>query len=167
MAACTATPAVFNSSIGSIGSPTLSDGTNMMSFMSSIKEVELNLVKVLVVDDSAALQQTYKFTLSRYKCEILSALSGQEGLNSLDSNPDTNLLIVDINMPHMSGVEFIKHVKEQEAYSNIPIIIVSTRKKEDDAKEALAFAQGNLIKPFTSNEVHSLIESLFPITAFA
>jgi two-component system, chemotaxis family, chemotaxis protein CheY len=127
----------------------------------------LNLIKVIVVDDSAALQQTYKFTLSRYKCEVLSALSGQEGLNALDSNPDTNLLIVDINMPHMSGLEFIKHVKEQEAYSNIPIIIVSTRSRDGDAKEALAFAQGNLIKPFTSSEVHTLIESLFPQTVIA
>jgi two-component system, chemotaxis family, chemotaxis protein CheY len=127
----------------------------------------LNLSKVLVVDDSAALQQTYKVTLLRYQCQIIPALSGQEGLNSLASNPDTNLLIVDINMPHMNGFEFIKKVKEQEAYSNIPIIIVSTRGREDDAKEALAFAQGNLIKPFTSNEVHTLIERLFFLTAVA
>lgn len=127
----------------------------------------MNLFKVLVVDDSAALQQTYKVTLSRYQCQIIPALSGQEGLNSLASNRDTNLLIVDINMPHMNGFEFIRKVKEQEAYSNIPIIIVSTRGREDDAKEALAFAQGNLIKPFTSNEVHTLIESLFFLTAVA
>ncbi len=65
-------------------------------------------------------------------------------------------------MPHMNGFEFIKKVKEYGAYSNIPIIIVSTRGKEDDAEEALVIAQGNLIKPFTSNEVHTLIESLFP-----
>jgi two-component system chemotaxis response regulator CheY len=127
----------------------------------------MNLFKVLVVDDSAALQQVYKITLSRYNCQTIPALSGQEGLNSLAGNPDINLLIVDINMPHMNGFEFIKKVKEQEAYSNIPLIIVSTKGKEDDAKEALAFAQGNLIKPFISNEVHTLIESLFPQTAFA
>ena len=125
----------------------------------------MNLFKVLVVDDSAALQQTYKVTLLRYKCQTISALSGQEGLNALASNPDTNLLIVDINMPYMSGLEFIQKVKEQEAYRSIPIIIVSTRGREDDAKEALAFAQGNLIKPFTSNEVHTLIESLFQTAA--
>jgi two-component system chemotaxis response regulator CheY len=127
----------------------------------------LNLVKVLVVDDSAARQQTYKVTLSRYKCEISSALCVQEGLNYLASNPDTNLLIVDIKRPRMIGLEFIKKVKEQEAYINIPIIIVRTKIKEDDAKEALAFAQGSLIKPFTSNEVHTLIESLFPQAVYA
>jgi CheY-like chemotaxis protein len=124
-------------------------------------------LKVLVVDDSAALQQTYKVTLSRYQCQIIPALSGQAGLHFLAGNPDTNLLIVDINMPHMNGLEFIQKVKEQEAYGNIPIIIVSTRGREEDAKEALAFAQGNLIKPFTSNEVHTLIESLFFLTAVA
>ncbi len=122
----------------------------------------MDLFKVIVVDDSAALQQTYKITLLRYKCHVIPALSGQEGLNLLAENPDTSLLIVDINMPHMNGFEFIKKVKEYDAYSNIPIIIVSTRGKEDDAEEALAIAQGNLIKPFTSNEVHTLIESLFP-----
>jgi CheY-like chemotaxis protein len=123
----------------------------------------LNLLKVLVVDDSAVLQRTYKVTLSRYECQIIPALSGQAGLNFLASNPDTNLLIVDIKMPHMNGLEFIKKVREQAAFSNIPIIIVSTRGKEDDAKEALAFAQGNL----TSNEVHTLIKSLFPQTVKA
>ncbi len=129
----------------------------------------MNLSKVLVVDDSAALQQIYKITLSRYMCHVIPALSGLEGLNSLADNPDTNLLIVDINMPHMNGLEFITKVKEQEAYHDIPIITVSTRKKDDavdKATEAQAFAlaQGNLIKPFTSNEIHSLVEGLFPQT---
>jgi two-component system chemotaxis response regulator CheY len=130
----------------------------------------LNLVKILVVDDSAARQQTYKVVLSRYKCEISSALYSQEGLDYLASNPDTNLLIVDIKKPRMSGLEFIKKVKEQETYGNIPVIIVCTSKKEeyaeDDAKKALALAQGILIKPFTSSEVHTLIEDLFPQTAY-
>jgi two-component system chemotaxis response regulator CheY len=121
----------------------------------------LNLFKIIVVDDSAALQQMYKVTLSRYKCQIVSALSGQEGLNALADNPDTNLLMVDINMPSMSGLEFIKKVKEQEACRDIPIIIVSSRGREDDATEAVVFAQGNLKKPFTSNEVHAVIESIF------
>ncbi len=121
----------------------------------------MGLFKVIVVDDSAALQQMYKITLLRYKCQTISVLSGQEGLNALADNPDTSLLMVDINMPYMSGPEFIKKVKEEEAYRDIPIIIVSTRGREDDAIEVLPFVQGILRKPFTSNEVHTLIESLF------
>ncbi len=128
----------------------------------------MNVTKIIVVDDSAALQQIYRLTLSRYKCPVISALSGREGLDSLAGNPDTNLLIVDLEMPQMSGLEFIRKVKEQEAYRNIPVITISTKAtKESDAKEALALAQGNIIKPFTSNEVHRLIESLSPQTAIA
>jgi len=120
------------------------------------------LNRILVVDDSAALHQIYKITLSRYKCDVIPALGGQEGLNRLTDNTDISLMIVDANMPHMSGLEFIKLVKEQEDYKSIPIIVVSTRGNDEDSEEAVAFAQGNLRKPFTSTEVHALIEKLFP-----
>ncbi len=50
--------------------------------------------------------------------------NGQEGLNQLASNPDINLLIVDMYMPPMDGLEFIKRVKKQDTFRNIPIIAV-------------------------------------------
>jgi CheY-like chemotaxis protein len=56
---------------------------------------------ILIVDDSAGRQQMYKIMLSRYKCEVISALGGQEGLKKLADNSDFNLIIVDENMPHM------------------------------------------------------------------
>lgn len=100
--------------------------------------------------------------LNRYKCETITALNGQKGLNQLTSNPEVNLLIVDLNMPHMSGMEFIKRVKEQETYNHIPIIAISSDGMDHDAHEALAFAHGNLKKPFTSSELHTVIGTLFP-----
>jgi two-component system chemotaxis response regulator CheY len=122
------------------------------------------LKKILVVDDSAAIHQIYQITLARYKCPVLSALNGQEGLNQLALNPDINLLIVDMHMqPHMSGLEFINRVKEQEAFNNIPIIAVLLRAKDgEDSKKVLNLAEGILKKPFTSREIHLEIERLFP-----
>jgi CheY-like chemotaxis protein len=122
------------------------------------------LKKILVVDDSAAIHQIYQITLARYKCPILSALNGQEGLNKLALNPDVNLLIVDMHMqPHMSGLEFINRVKEQEAFNNIPIIAVILRAKdEEESQKVLHLADGILKKPFTSREIHWEIERLFP-----
>lgn len=114
--------------------------------------------KVLVVDDSAPLHQIYKIILTRYKLDVIQALSGQEGLDNLTQHPDVSLLIVDLAMPRMSGLEFIKKVKEQAAFSKISIIVVTSRGSETDAEEACAFAQGNLKKPFTSNELHALLE---------
>ena len=121
----------------------------------------MNLGKVLVVDDSVALHQIYKVVLLRYKCQTIFAKSGQEGLNALADNPDVNLLLVDIDMPTMRGLEFIRKVKEQDAYSKIPIIVISTKGKESDVNEALKFAQGHVIKPFISNDFHKVIEGLF------
>lgn len=120
------------------------------------------LNKILVVDDSVALHQIYHITLVRYKCPVLTALNGQEGLNKLTQNPDINLLIVDMNMPRMNGLEFIKRVKEQEAFRNIPIIAVISKGQEQAWQEVLQLAEGILKKPFTSTEIHAEVENLMP-----
>lgn len=126
------------------------------------------LNRVLIIDDSEPLHQNYKMTLRRYKCETITALKREEGLEKLTEHPDVNLILVDMNMSlsRLGGLEFIKKVREQEACADIPIVIVTTRGK-DYAEEALAFAAANLIKPFTSSEVHRLIETLFPQTVSA
>lgn len=121
------------------------------------------LNKILVVDDSAALHQIYQITLARYKCLVLTAIDGQEGLNLLTKNPDINLLVVDMHMPRMSGLEFIKRVKEQDDFKSIPIIAVILKKNEkEDLLEVLHLAEGILMKPFTSREIHKAVEKLFP-----
>ncbi len=121
------------------------------------------LCKILVVDDSAVLHHIYQITLTRYKCPVLTALNGQEGLNKLTQNPDITLLIVDMHMPHMNGLEFIKRVKEQEAFKNIPIITVFSKGQEEEWKEALQLSEGLLIKPFTSTEIHAAVGKLISL----
>jgi len=88
------------------------------------------------------------------------ALNGQKGLDLLAHNPDINLLIVDMHMPHMNGLTFIKRVKEQETFNNIPIIAVISKGQEEMWREALQLAEGLLIKPFTSTEIHAAVEKL-------
>lgn len=122
-----------------------------------------SLSKILVVDDSSAIHHTYQVTLARYKCPVLTVLNGQEGLDKLTQNPDVNLLIIDMNMqPRMSGVEFIKKVKEQKAFNEIPIIAVISRENAENSPEALQLAEGVLKKPFTSTEIHKVVEKIFP-----
>jgi two-component system, chemotaxis family, chemotaxis protein CheY len=121
------------------------------------------LKKVLVVDDSALIHQMYKMVLMRYKCDIIDALNGQEGLDKLVKNPDVNLILLDINMPLMNGLEFIKKVKDLGKYDNIPIIIVSTEGKEEDTMRGLTLgAKGYVKKPFQPRDLHTLIEKLYP-----
>ena len=121
------------------------------------------LKKVIVVDDSALIHQMYKMVLMRYKCTIVAAKNGQEGLDMLVKNPDSDLLLVDINMPVMNGLEFIKRVKELGTYDRIPIVIVSTEGKEEDTKRGLALgAAGYVTKPVQASGLHALIDMICP-----
>lgn len=120
------------------------------------------LKKVLVVDDSALIHQMYKMVLMRYRCQIVNALNGQEGLDKLEQNPDVSMMLVDINMPLMNGLEFIQKVKATGKYDNIPIVIVSTEGKEEDTQRGLAMgAKGYVKKPFQPSDLHSLIAKIF------
>ena len=122
--------------------------------------------KVLVVDDSALVHQMYKMVLMRYKCNIINALNGRDGLAQLEKHPDANLILLDINMPLMNGLEFIKKVKELGKYDHVPIIIVSTEGKEEDTMRGLALgARGYVKKPFQPADLHTLIAKLYPATA--
>ncbi len=119
--------------------------------------------KVLVVDDSAQMNLAYKMILSRYRCEIIEALNGQDGLHKLANSPGIDVMIIDINMPLMSGLEFVRAVKEQKRFDHIPVIVASTTGKEKEAEECLALGANSCIKkPFTSSELHAHIEKLFP-----
>lgn len=126
------------------------------------------LKKVLVVDDSEPLHQIYKITLNRYKCQTITALRREEGLRKLEEHEGVDLILVDMNMllSRVSGLQFIKMIRAHEDYKHIPIVIVTTRGKEFP-KEALDLADGNLVKPFISREIHALIEKLFPQAASA
>ncbi len=121
------------------------------------------LKKVLVIDDSALIHQMYKMVLMRYRCSIIDALNGQDGLDKLEKNPDTSLILLDINMPMMNGLEFIKKLKDQGKYGHIPIVIVSTEGKEEDTMRGLALgARGYVKKPFQPSDLHALIAKLYP-----
>ncbi len=121
------------------------------------------LKKVLVVDDSALIHQMYKMVLMRYRCEIVDAMNGQDGLDKLEKNPDVNLILLDINMPVMNGIEFIKKVKALQPFEAIPIVMVSTEGKEEDTLRGLALgAKGYVKKPFQPSDLHAIIEKIYP-----
>ena len=118
--------------------------------------------KVLIVDDSALIHQMYKMILMRYRCAIVAAQNGQIGLDKLAQHPDIDLVLLDINMPVMGGLEFIKKVKELGTYEHIPIVISSTEGKEEDTDRGIALgARGYVTKPVQPSEFHALIEALF------
>jgi two-component system chemotaxis response regulator CheY len=125
-------------------------------------EEEPMLRKILAVDDSALIHQMYKLFLSRYKnCKLVSAMNGLEALDKLGQEEGIDLILLDINMPVMNGLEFLQRVQKEPAYQGIPVIIISTEGKEEDTIRGLKMgAKGYVKKPFQASELHGLIEKI-------
>lgn len=125
------------------------------------------LKKVMVVDDSNLIHQMYRLVMNRYNCEIIGAMNGQEALDLLEAHSGVQLIILDINMPVMNGVQFMEKAAAAGISARIPVIIISTEGKEDDTIRGLRLgAKGYLKKPFSPSMLHELIEQLItaPVT---
>lgn len=120
------------------------------------------LKKVLVVDDSALIHQMYRLVLNRYNCTIADAMNGQEALDILAVQGDIELILLDINMPVMNGVQFLEKAAPLGIVKRIPVIVISTEGKEDDTIRGLKLgARGYLKKPFHPAGLHEMIEKIF------
>ncbi len=121
---------------------------------------ELN--KILIVDDSQLIHSMYRLVLNRYKnCKIVDAMNGLEALDVLSKENDFNLILLDINMPVMNGLQFMEKIKHENIYKHIPIIVISTEGKEEDTLRALQLgATGYVVKPFKPHMLYELIEKI-------
>lgn len=126
------------------------------------------LKKILVVDDSSLIHQMYRLVMSRYKCEIVDAMNGQEALDLLALQKDVQLILLDINMPVMNGVQFLEKASQSGLPARIPVIVISTEGKEEDTIRGLRLgAKGYLKKPFNPADLYTLIEKILPQAAAA
>jgi CheY-like chemotaxis protein len=120
-------------------------------------------VKILVVDDSTLLHKMYDLALRAYRaCAIEPhfASNGRDGLVQLQAHPDVALILLDVNMPTMSGLEFLRHVKAEPAMAHVPVVMQSTEDQQDDVRRALdAGASSYLAKPFTPAQLHALLDT--------
>ncbi len=120
------------------------------------------LKKVLIVDDSKLVHQMYRILLMRYKdCKIVDAMNGLEALEILSREDDFDLIILDINMPVMNGVQFMEKYRENPKLQHIPVVVISTEGREEDTLKMLRLgAKGYITKPLRPEVLHGLIEKL-------
>ncbi len=120
------------------------------------------LNKVLVIDDSKLIHQMYRLVLMKYKnCAIIDAMNGLEALDVLSKENGIELILLDINMPVMNGVQFMEKLKKENLYRHIPIVVISTEGKEEDTLRAMKLgAWGYIVKPFKSESLYELIEKI-------
>jgi two-component system chemotaxis response regulator CheY len=104
---------------------------------------------VLVVDDSRIMRNIVKNTFSELKipCQFLEAGNGVEALKKLQSQ-EVNLVLLDWNMPELSGIDFLKQVRAMEKYKKLPIIMVTSESAKYNVIEALKNgATDYIVKP--------------------
>ncbi len=113
---------------------------------------------VLVVEDSKAIRSMIRVALEEIGgFFVVEAGNGFEALKTLPSRP-FELIITDINMPDINGLELIGYVKSNPTYRGTPLIIVSTEKSEEDKKRGLALgAAGYIIKPFKKEDLVAMV----------
>jgi len=116
--------------------------------------------KILLVDDSASVRQVVGIALRREGYETVEAANGKEGLALLDQGK-LNLIISDVNMPVMNGIEFVKAVKQHPTCKFTPIVMLTTE-GQDEMKQAgkAAGAKAWIVKPFNPPQLLDVVSKL-------
>ncbi len=112
----------------------------------------------LVADDSSTIRKLISLTLKATGTRVVTASDGMEALELLPTL-DVDLIITDLNMPNIDGYEFIKIVRENEYYQDVPIIILSSEKEQEDIEKGIAAgANSYLVKPFVPEKLQTEIK---------
>ncbi len=118
---------------------------------------------VLVVDDSATMVLSLKATLTMNGYAVETAGNGREALDKLKAGVKPNLILTDINMPVMGGMELIGKVRSMPGLKFVPILTLTTESesaKRDEGKRA--GATGWLVKPVSGNDLVAVIRKVLP-----
>jgi two-component system chemotaxis response regulator CheY len=116
--------------------------------------------QILSVDDSASIRQMLGFTLRHAGYEVLEAVDGKDGLAKAGATK-FDLVITDLNMPNMDGIQMMTAVRKLPGYAFIPMLMLTTEsqleKKEAGRK---AGATGWIVKPFNAEKLIAVVQKL-------
>ncbi|HZU26946.1 MAG TPA: response regulator [Bryobacteraceae bacterium] len=103
--------------------------------------------KILIVDDSEFVRNYHSHILTQADFDVLTAVDGNDGLEKLYMHP-CDVILTDINMGHMDGYEFIRRIRAEVQYEDLPIIIISTEGGNADKMRGFeAGANLYIVKP--------------------
>jgi two-component system chemotaxis response regulator CheY len=123
-------------------------------------------IQTLIVDDSSVMRKIVERALRQAGLDsmhVYEAGNGAEGLEILRSS-QVDLILSDINMPAMDGLEFLKQIRDQKLAQGVPVVMITTESSEEHVKQAIAAgARGYIRKPFTPEQVKERVLPLVKV----
>jgi two-component system chemotaxis response regulator CheY len=108
---------------------------------------------ILAVDDSASVRHMVKITLGAAGYQVIEASDGRDGLTQAKANA-VAMIVTDLNMPNMNGLEFIREVRKLPPYRGVPIVFLTTESDDGMKQQAKAAgATGWITKPFRQEQL--------------
>jgi CheY-like chemotaxis protein len=116
--------------------------------------------KILVVDDDIAIVRMIEFKLKASGFEVTCAFNGQEALDKISEDKPC-LLITDINMPIMTGIELLRQLKNSVQTRDIPVIILTARGEDEQKEETMQIGASVFVnKPFSPSKLLEIVQQM-------
>lgn len=116
---------------------------------------------ILVVDDDSALQKLVTTLLTRADMESISAMTASEAVQVLRSRPLPDVIVLDLMLPDVSGIEFLRQMRTKSLFDDLPVVILSALADPQQIRDGLeAGADRYLTKPYLANNLIATIEEL-------
>ena len=115
---------------------------------------------IMSADDSPSMRQMVSFTLKEAGYDVVEACDGQDALSKLKTTK-IDMLITDLNMPKIDGIELIRQVRQMPEYKFIPVIMLTTESDSNKKAEGKAAgATGWLVKPFNPPQLTAVVKKV-------
>lgn len=115
---------------------------------------------IMTVDDSASFRQMVSFSLREEGYNVIEACDGNDAVLKIN-NADLDLIITDLNMPTMNGIELIKWVRADPKNMFVPIVLLTTESQDAKKQEGKAAgATGWLVKPFKHEQLIQVVKKV-------
>ena len=114
---------------------------------------------IMTVDDSASVRQMVALTLKDAGYAVIEACDGKDALGKLTGQVD--MIVTDLNMPNMDGIELIRNVRANAQYKFVPIVMLTTESQAEKKEEGKnAGATGWIVKPFKPEQLLAMAKKL-------
>ena len=117
-------------------------------------------LKVLTVDDSKTIRMIVKKAFKPFDCEIFEAENGVEGL-AMTAREKPDLIVLDITMPVMNGIEMLERLKSEATFKNIPVIMLTAESGKDNVMRIEKMGvKDYMVKPFKGGDLIGRVEKI-------